>query len=263
MDLREKLLKEKEELKKELHIKKSTSNSLKLVINSSFGLFGNKYSFLYSPDLLIQTTITGQLALLMLIEGITSVGAKAVSANTDGVNILCNKDIYDDVNNVCFNWEITTGLELEENRYRATFNESVNSYIAIQADGDVKSKGNYALPSLMKNTVNSVCIEAVIDYLANGTPIEQTINVCDDIKKFLTVRSVAGGGVCGDQYLGKVVRWYYGDNENTINYKKNGNKVPKSDGAVPCMDLPDQFPSDLNREWYIQEAHKMLGLLGL
>jgi DNA polymerase elongation subunit (family B) len=243
---------------------KATANSLKLVINSSFGLFGNKYSFLYSPDLLIQTTITGQLCLLMLIESLSLIGAKTVSANTDGVNVLCHKDIYDKVNHECFMWEITTGMELEENRYLATYNESVNSYIAIQADGAVKSKGNYALPGLMKNTVNSICIEAVIAYLSESAPIEQTVNASNDIAKFLTVRTVKGGGVQGDQYLGKVVRWYYGNNsEHTINYKTNGNKVPKSDGAVPCMDLPDKFPADLNRQWYIDESKKMLELLGL
>ena len=48
--------------------------------------------FLYSPDLLINTTITGQLTLLMLIEMITLSGGKVKSANTDGIVILCNRD---------------------------------------------------------------------------------------------------------------------------------------------------------------------------
>lgn len=242
---------------------KATADSLKLVINSSFGLFGNKYGFLYSPDLLIQTTITGQLCLLMLIEAVTAIGAKVVSANTDGINILCDKADYERVNDACFDWEITTGLTLEENRYKATYSESVNSYIAVCDNGKVKSKGNYALPGLMKNTVNSVCIEAVIAYLADNRPIVDTINHCDDIKKFLTVRTVNGGAVYGCEYLGRVVRWYYGHGDQVISYKKNGNKVPRSDGAIPCMNLPDEIPSDLNRQWYIDEARSMLTKLGL
>ena len=51
-----------------------TADSLKITVNGSFGKFGSKYSFLYSPDLLINTTLTGQLTLLMLIEMITLAG---------------------------------------------------------------------------------------------------------------------------------------------------------------------------------------------
>ena len=240
---------------------KATSESLKLVINSSFGLFGNQYSPLYSPDLLIQVTITGQLCLLMLIERVTLAGGDVVSANTDGINILCGKSTYQRIEHICFEWELDTGLELEENRYKGTFNESVNSYIAI-TDKGVKTKGNFALPGLMKNMVNTICIEAVIAKVTTGAAVEDTILACKDITKFLTVRSVAGGGVYNGEYLGKVVRWYYGNNDNYIAYKKNGNKVAKSDWAIPCMDLPDKFPNDLNYAWYFAEANKMLWNLG-
>lgn len=240
---------------------KATSDSLKLVINSSFGLFGNRYSPLYSPDLLIQVTITGQLALLMLIERVTLAGARVVSANTDGINILCDKSIYEEIEHICFEWELDTGLELEENRYKATYNESVNSYIAI-TENDVKTKGNFALPGLMKNTVNTICIEAVINCVKDFTPIEETIYNCNDITKFLTVRTVQGGGMYGDEYLGKVVRWYYGTGDESITYKKNGNKVAKSNGAIPCMDLPDKFPGDLNKIRYIEETERMLHAIG-
>ena len=47
---------------------KVTADSLKITINGSFGKLGSKWSCLYSPDLLIQVTVTGQLSLLMLIE---------------------------------------------------------------------------------------------------------------------------------------------------------------------------------------------------
>ena len=47
---------------------KVTADTLKICVNGSFGKLGSKYSALYAPELLIQTTLTGQLALLMLIE---------------------------------------------------------------------------------------------------------------------------------------------------------------------------------------------------
>jgi hypothetical protein len=72
-------------------------------------------------------------------------------------------------------------------------------------------------------------------------------------------------------YLGKVVRWYYAINGMSIHYKTNGNKVPKSDFAMPYMDLgvarnPDGMyavPDDLNYEHYRILAEKHLEELGV
>ena len=76
---------------------KVTADTLKIVVNGSFGKLGSKYSTLYAPNLLIQTTITGQLALLMLIERVEAVGAKVVSANTDGIVVFAHKRLEPDL----------------------------------------------------------------------------------------------------------------------------------------------------------------------
>ena len=60
-----------------LHAKKNKdavkSEVLKIILNGSFGKFGDGYSnFLYAPELLITTTITGQLGLLLLIKDLRS-----------------------------------------------------------------------------------------------------------------------------------------------------------------------------------------------
>lgn len=245
---------------------KSTSESLKLVINSSFGLAGSKYAFLYSPELMIQVTITGQLALLMLIERTEAVGAKVVSANTDGVVSLCPKDRYAALEEACFDWEMQTGLELEETRYSGLYSRDVNSYIAVKPDGSVKGKGAFAAPNLMKNPQFVIVNEALYAYLSKGTPIAQTINACSDVTKFLMVRSVTGGAVWGDGYLGKAVRFYYskdlGD-DDCIRYANNGNKVPMSDAARPMMQLADSVPNDVDRQRYIHIANDCLKDFGL
>lgn len=240
---------------------KVTADSLKITINGSYGKFGSKYSFLYSPDLMIQTTITGQLALLMLIEQVTSVGARVVSANTDGIVIHGHKSIYDDVLNVCFDWELQTGYELEETPYTAIYSANVNNYIAVKGKG-VKCKGWYAPSGLSKNPTNLICVDAVISRITEGVSISKTIKSCSDITKFLTVRAVKGGGQWKGQYLGKVVRWYHSTNGEAITYKTNGNKVAKSDGAKPLMDLPSAFPDDVDYDVYINEANKILEVIG-
>lgn len=48
-----------------------------------------------------------------------------------------------------------------------------------------------------------------------------------------------------------------------MTYIKNGNKVPKSDGCKHLQNLPDAFPSDVDFDWYIAEAEKMLTNLGV
>lgn len=53
-----------------------------------------------------------------------------------------------------------------------------------------------------------------------------------------------------------------------MNYGKNspgpivnavsGNIVPLSYGAQPCMTLPDEFPSDVDYDWYIKKSVQIL-----
>jgi DNA polymerase elongation subunit (family B) len=70
---------------------KVAADSLKITINGTFGKLGSPWSTLYAPNLLIQVTVTGQLALLMLIERLELRGIPVVSANTDGLVIKCPK----------------------------------------------------------------------------------------------------------------------------------------------------------------------------
>ena len=64
-------------------------------------------------------------------------------------------------------------------------------------------------------------------------------------------------------YLGKVVRYYYSHEGRSIHYKSNGNKVPKSDGAKPMMDLTKKIPKDLDFKRYLELAVTALNDLGV
>lgn len=246
-------------------------DSLKIVINGMFGKLGNVYSLFYSPQLLIQVTLTGQLSLLMLIERLELAGISVISANTDGIVLKCTKDNYELANQICKQTEIDTGLELEETLYKAIYSRDVNNYFAVKTDGKVKRKGSYAKNGLFekKNPTNEICSLAVSEYLLNGKTIEDTIKSNTDIRNFVTVRKVNGGAVkvWGENeidYLGKAIRWYYAQDVDTpIIYAKSGNKVPKSDGAKPLMLLPDTIPEDIDYDWYINESYKILKEVGV
>lgn len=244
---------------------KVTADTLKICVNGSFGKLGSKYSTLYAPDLLIQTTITGQLALLMLIERIEDAGITVVSANTDGIVMLCPIEKERDLEVVAFNWMLDTSFELERTDYKAIASRDVNSYVAVKTDGKTKGKGVFAPSGLSKNPDFPIIYEAVAKLIANDVPVEYTITKCNDITKFVSVRRVQGGAVWRDEFLGKAVRFYQSSEVNSdecIRYSKNSNKVPKSAGARPLMNLPDSFPSDVNYQFYIQEAEDLLKEVG-
>ena len=249
-----------------------TADMLKIVINGSFGKFGSKWSVLYAPDLMIQVTVTGQLALLMLIERLELAGVEVVSANTDGIVFKHPRVMQGVIDQVVSQWEKDTSFETEETEYSALYSRDVNNYIAVKPNGKTKTKGAYSNPwndpfaaifRFHKNPTNSICVEAVTDYLTKGVPIVETINACRDLSKFLTVRAVKGGGVKDGIFLGKAIRWYYAkDAGGPIIYAKSGNKVPKSEGARPCMDLPLSFPKDLDFERYEMESNEILKDIG-
>ena len=240
------------------------NEGLKIVLNGSFGKFGSKWSILFSPTLLIQTTITGQLALLMLIEALEECCISVVSANTDGIVTKCPAGFEDWRAAIIADWEQRTGFNMESTHYAALHSRDVNNYVAVKPDGKVKTKGVFASAGLAKSPANSICTDAVVAYLAKGTPIEETIVTCTDVSKFLTIRNVTGGAVKGSAYLGKAVRWAYRAGEmGTINYATNGNRVPKSEGAWPVMEMPETFPDWLDYTWYFREAYAMLSEIGV
>lgn len=240
---------------------------LKIVANGSFGKLGSMWSIMYAPNLMIQVTITGQLSILMLAEKFELNGIQVTSINTDGIVVKCLRSKEELFNSIVKQWERDTGFSTEEVRYKATYSRDINNYIAIyekpQKGKLFKTKGAYGDTSPKKNAVNEICIDAVKALMEKQTPLRETIRNCKDITRFTTMRAVNGGAVKQDVYLGKVIRWYYSTEEQgEIIYAKTGNKVARTDGAKPCMNLPHKFPEDINYQWYEEEASKILEEIG-
>lgn len=300
---------------------KAMADGLKIAANGIFGKLGSIWSILYAPHLMVAVTLTGQLALLMLIERAEAMGIRVVSGNTDGVVFRVQRHMLDEIDkkkrvtggvlkDLIEQWERDTSFEMEAVEYLSIYNESVNSYIAIKPDKTVKMKGPLNNPwrsgdgwkpdlrqQLMKNPQMTITTNAVVDFLLYGVSIEHSIRGGKDVRDFVTVTKVQGGGVWGDpatekrsyetwtdtplvvdhvvglencQYLGKVVRYYWSKNGEPIYYKnphpKTGNfkKVSRSDSCRPLMELPDDYsvPADIDYDRYIEEAREILMDIG-
>jgi hypothetical protein len=248
---------------------KTTADGLKIASNGTFGKTSDPYSIVYDPKMMIQTTISGQLSLLMAVEWLASCGFDVISANTDGIVTLVRPERYNEFEYIFDKWEQITSLETEQTEYNALYSRDVNNYIAVKPDGEIKAKGVYAYvgsalnSELSKNPVFNVVIDAVRAHLTAGTPLIDTIEACQDMTRFCCIRAVTGGAQKNGRYLGKVVRWYYAAGERgTIDRATNGNKVALSDGGKPLMILPPVKPNDIDYGRYVDMAIGILEDIG-
>jgi hypothetical protein len=239
-----------------------TADSLKITINGSFGKLGSSFSKLYAPDLFKQVTVTGQLALLMLIEALELQGVQVVSGNTDGIVTYPFVGQLDTMRKTVKWFEGQSSYQAEETHYRSIHNRDVNSYIAVKLDGSTKGKGFFAEPGLQKNPQNNIIQKSVARHLATGERLDDLVRQ-GDITDYLTIRNVTGGGQWRGKYLGKTVRWYWSTDGDAIRYIKNGNKVATSDGSKPVMTLRDKLPADLDMDRYVKAAYEALWGLGV
>lgn len=262
---------ERMRLHDEMETWKTVSDGLKVVLNGTYGKLGSRYSFLFAPELMIRTTLSGQFALLMLIESFELSGIRVVSANTDGIVVVTPVGLEWLRDQCIKSWELKTGLGTEATEYTAIYNANVNNYIAFKPDGKHKAKGWYGESGVVpkaspsgKSPGMDICNDAVLAYLRDGTPVAATIMACKDVRRFIVIKNAnnpAGGAIeerTGEN-VGKALRYYFAVGVTTgFRYAGNGNLVAGSTGTKSLMDLPDEFPTDVDYAAYIEKALKML-----
>lgn len=171
---------------------KATANALKLVVNTTYGAMLNQYNDLFDPLMGRSVCITGQLFLLEMAQNLYQnvEDLVIVQLNTDGVMIEFYEDQYEEVLAIVNEWQSRTGFELEEDSVALIAQKDVNNYVEVQPNGSIKTKGGYLVrgiaPAGAFNVNNNACIVATAlkEYFVNGTPVEETINGCNDIFQF-------------------------------------------------------------------------------
>lgn len=171
---------------------KQTATDLKLPLNTVSGAQENQYNDLYDPLPTRSMRISGQLFLTMLTMRLLNEckTIKLLNLNTDGLMYSVDKSEIPIVDRISSEWEKQTGFELETDDIQRVWLKDVNNLLFVDIHGKVKTVGsylNYGISVKGAWSINNNMIivkKALVDYFVNGTPVEETINNCNDIFEF-------------------------------------------------------------------------------
>ena len=156
--------------------------ALKLILNSVYGNFKNKYSALNNPMASATVCIYGQIALFSLCRELDKAGYKVINANTDGVVYLDDPSLMDMDETIQEWWEEKfPGFKLETDFFTQWIQRDVNNYIAVEEDGKITVKGGdvnkYKENKFFSNNSTRIVQIAMVEYLVNHTDIWDTFDV--------------------------------------------------------------------------------------
>ena len=203
---------------------KSLANALKLVANTTYGAMLNQFNDLYDPLQGRSVCITGQLRLLELANHLRADCStlRVIQLNTDGIMVSFDEEEYSKVLEITQEWQDRTGFELEEDSIKKIVQKDVNGYVELPMEGEPKIKGGVLVRGAVTNgnidfealgfpkwtnlmggafkiNNNAVIVsKAVVDCIAYGTPVEDTINASDNIFDFQIIAKT--WSKCGNAY---------------------------------------------------------------
>ena len=249
---------------------------LKIVLNGTYGAMKDKHNNLYDPRQANNVCVAGQLLLLDLIEHLEP-HCDIIQSNTDGILIkLRDINDYDLIDDIAYEWEQRTRLELEFDQYHKVFQKDVNNYVVVDYDGKMKSKGAYVKKLNDLDYDLPIINKAMVEYMVNGTPVEKTIGECDDLREFQKIVKVSSKywtGQHNGRYLNdKTFRVFASKDERDGTIYKI-----KSPGANPekFSNTPDRCfinnenvigvkcPENLDKSWYIEKTYERLEQFGV
>lgn len=257
---------------------KGIVGALKLAVNSVYGKSSDMQNWIYDRQLTMFTTITGELSLMMLIEQYETNGITVISANTDGVTIKIKKTLIPLMHDINNKWMDLTQYELERTDYSKIIFSTVNDYLAIMTNGEIKKKGDFLTDfELHKNKSARIVPIALERYFVDGTPVEQTIRNHKDLYDFClrqkASRSFHYEGTnrtTGETTVyNKLIRYYVSNNGDKIFKIKNPecntraaaiSQIEAGEWVCKvCNYLPKSSSTDnVNYEYYIEKANRIV-----
>ena len=291
--------------------KKAEQAPYKKLLNALSGAMKDKTNPAYDARNNNTMCINGQLMLLDLIEHLEVVpGFQLIQSNTDGliISIPDTDEAFFAVDDICYEWEsrcstdlcsIKLGLDVVKEIYQ----KDVNNYLWVDLDGGIERKGSYVKELSSIDYDLPILNKALVEYMVHKTPVEQTINECQDLIEFQKIAKLSDlfewveheyGNSHEEPKFNKAGKrngkmLVYDDTRKYTNksYRVFASKDPKAGRLLTCRvkdgrterkkfgNTPDKCfifnesvvgvkcPPELDREWYISEAKKRLKHFGL
>lgn len=242
---------------------------LKIVINGTYGAMKDKYNDLYDPLMANNVCIGGMLLLLDLIEKLEPY-CDIIQSNTDGVLVkLRHPDDYYLIDDVCYEWEQRTRMELEFEEFTKVIQKDVNNYILVAADGSYKGKGGYVKKLNSLDYDLPIVNEAIVNWFVKGIDPEETIFNCKELIKFQKIVKVSNKYDYVRYGLHRrherVFRVFASVDQNDKELRKVKNGTAEKIPFVPdkCFilngDIRDELiPSKLDYWWYLDLANERI-----
>lgn len=282
---RKKLKEKQKSAKTKEEVKKLKREQLpyKTMLNSLSGAMKDKNNAAYDPRNNNIMCINGQLMLLDLIEHLEVIpGFVLIQSNTDGliVQIPDTDEAFDMLDDICHDWECRMStdkcdIKLATDQIKEIYQKDVNNYLWIDLDDGVERIGAYVKELGPLDFDLPIINKALVNYMTNKTPVEETINNSDSFMEF--------------QKLVKLTNKYEYVEHNGIKYNYKCYRVfasldPKDGKILKCRsgnnpakfgNTPDKcfiengdihdtpIPAKLDRQYYINLAKKRLADFGI
>ena len=278
----------------------------KKMLNALSGGMKDETNPAYDPRNNNCMCINGQLMLLDLIEHLEVIpGFELIQSNTDGLIIWIpdTDEAFEMVDDICWEWEQRCSTEyceilLELDNISEIYQKDVNNYLWIGSDGGVERIGAYVKELSAVDNDLPILNKALVDYMVHKTPVEQTINQCDDLIMFqkivklsekydwvehehcIPVITKKGVRVIREiyeypekvKYTYKSYRVFASNSQDDGRLLRRKKVKPKGEkfGNTPdhCFICNDdvcgvKVPTNLDKSWYIELARKRLKQFGI
>lgn len=163
---------------------------LKLFLNTTYGAMKHVSNPLYDPRQANLVCVYGQLFLLDLIDKVEPY-ADIIQSNTDGILIrLKESSHFDKIDDIAFEWEKRTRLELEFEEYWRVVQKDVNNYVIVDPYDNYVSTGGWVMKlNDLKNDL-PIVNKAIVNKIVNDVPPEITIGECNDLREFQMIARI-------------------------------------------------------------------------
>ena len=200
-------------------------------------------------------------------------------------------DDYDLIDDIAYEWECRTGMNLEFELFKKIYQKDVNNYLIVDMEGKVKSKGAYVKKLNDLDYDLAIVNKAIVDFMVKGVSVERTIRECSDFRMFQKVVKVSSKYLYGlkdatfdikgskkiwtgdgEKLNDKTFRVFAStrSNDGGIYKLKNLESNPEAFANTPekCfIDNEDvtqkDIPQYLDRQWYIKIAKERLEQFGV